>query len=545
MRSKKLKINSFVEGAFVATLGIVISKILGIIYVIPFYSLIGDDGGALYGYAYNIYSIFLGISSAGIPLAISKLVSEYNTLGLYQSKEKVFKIARNILSVVGIICFLILVIFARDIAKMIIGDIQGGNSIEDIVYVIRVIAASILVVPILSVYRGYLQGHRFMEPTSISQVLEQLIRVSIIIIGSFCAQKIFNLPLKETVGIALFGATIGAVCSTIYLIIKVRKNKDTLKVDRKEKVVKSTKEILFQIFLYAFPFIFSDVCKSLYNSVDTFFVVKTLVNELHYSVVDAEAIMGYISTWGNKLNMIIIAIGTGFMSSLIPNLTVSLVKNDKKDISHKINQTIQILVLITLPMTVGLSFLAQPVWNIFYGISNYGPKVFAFSIFTAFITVILSTCTTTLLTLKEYKVMILNLLLGLVINAILDVPLMRFLHYMGLPAYYGATLSTILGNSASIIGVLIFLSRKYEINFKETFKVSLKILISVIIMTLGLNLIKLVIPFSDSRLLSFIIVVVYSLIGTIIYLFALKKFNLINQVLGKELILKIKRKLKR
>lgn len=542
---KKLKINNYVEGAFIATLGIVISKILGIIYVIPFYSLIGDEGGALYGYAYNIYSIFLGISSAGIPLAISKLVSEYNTLGLYESKEKVFKIARNILSVIGIICFLILVIFARDIAKMIIGDIQGGNSIEDIVYVIRVIAASILVVPILSVYRGYLQGHRFMEPTSKSQVLEQFIRVTIIILGSYLAQKVFNLSLRDTVGIALFGATVGAVCSTVYLIIKVNKNKDTLKVNKKEKVVKTTKEIIFQIFLYAFPFIFSDVCKSLYNSIDTFFVVRTLVNELHYSVTDAEAIMGYISTWGNKLNMIVIAIGTGFMSSLIPNLTISLVKKDKADINHKINQTLQILILITLPMTVGLSFLAEPVWNIFYGASNYGPKVFAFTIFTAFVTVILSTCTTTLLTLKEYKVMILNLLLGLAINAILDVPLMRFLHYIGLPAYYGATLSTILGNCASILSILIFLSRKYEINFKETLKVSLKILISVIIMYLGLSLIKYVIPFPNSRVLSFVIVAIYSLIGMIIYLFALKKFNLINQVLGKELMLKIKRKLKR
>ena len=83
----KLKKNTFIQGAFIATLGIVISKILGIIYVIPFYAIIGDQGGALYGYAYNIYSIFLGISQAGLPLAMSKLISEYNTLGYYETKE--------------------------------------------------------------------------------------------------------------------------------------------------------------------------------------------------------------------------------------------------------------------------------------------------------------------------------------------------------------------------------------------------------------------------------------------------------------------------
>lgn len=545
MRGKKLKINNYMEGAFIATLGIVISKILGIIYVIPFYSIIGEQGGALYGYAYNIYSIFLGISSAGIPLAISKIVSEYNTLGLYQSKEKVFKIARTVLSILGIICFLILMIFAGDIAKMIIGNIEGGNSISDIVYVIRVISVSILIVPLLSVYRGYLQGHRFMEPTSISQVLEQLIRVIIIIFGSFLALKVFHLSLKEAVGIALFGATVGAIVSTIYLIKKVSRNKDTLKVDKKEEVVKTTKEIIFQILLYAFPFIFSDVCKSLYNSVDTFFVVKTLVNDLGYMVQDAEAIMGFISTWGNKLNMIVIAIGTGFMASLIPNLTISLVKKDKKDINHKINQTIQILVFITLPMTVGLSFLATPIWNLFYGASYYGPRVFAFSIFTAFVTVLLSTCTTTLLTLKEYKVLFLNLLIGLFMNAIFDVPLMHLLHYLGLPGYYGATLSTILGNATSIMITFIFLSKRYEIHFKETVQAVFKIVFSVVVMYLVLTLVKFIVPFPSGRILSFFIILLYAIIGFFVYFILIKRFHLIDTILGKEFLSNIKKKFKR
>ena len=545
MRGKKLKINNYMEGAFIATLGIVISKILGIIYVIPFYSIIGEQGGALYGYAYNIYSIFLGISSAGIPLAISKIVSEYNTLGLYQSKEKVFKIARTVLSILGIVCFLILMIFASDIAKMIIGNIEGGNSISDIVYVIRVISVSILVVPLLSVYRGYLQGHRFMEPTSISQVLEQLIRVVIIIFGSFLALKVFHLSLKEAVGIALFGATVGAIVSTIYLIRKVSKNKETLKVDKKEEVVKTTKEIIFQILLYAFPFIFSDVCKSLYNSVDTFFVVKTLVNDLGYMVQDAEAIMGFISTWGNKLNMIVIAIGTGFMASLIPNLTISLVKKDKKDINHKINQTIQILVFITLPMTVGLSFLATPIWNVFYGASYYGPRVFAFSIFTAFVTVLLSTCTTTLLTLKEYKVLFINLLIGLLINAVFDLPLMHLLHNLGLPGYYGATLSTILGNMTSVMITFIFLSKRYEINFKETVQSVFKIVISVVVMYFVLTLVKFIVPFPSGRIVSFFIVLLYAIIGALIYFILIKRFHLIDTILGKEFLSNIKKRIKR
>ena len=545
MHDRKLKTNSYMEGAFIATLGIVISKILGIIYVIPFYAIIGTQGGALYGYAYNIYSIFLGISSAGIPLAISKLISEYDTLGLYKSKEKVFKISKRFLSVLGIICFLALFVFARDIATLIIGDIKGGNTIEDIVYVIRVISFSILIVPTLSVYRGYLQGHRFMEPTSISQVIEQFVRVTIIIVGSFLASKVFNLSLKQTVGVALFGATVGALVSTLYLVRKVRLNKKVLVKESKNEVVKTTKEIIFQIFMYASPFIFGEITKSLYNSVDTFFVVRTLVNDLGYKVTDAEAIMGFISTWGNKLNMIIIAVGTGFMSSLLPNLTISHVKNDRKDIDSKINQTIQILVLIALPMTVGLSFLARPVWNVFYGYSYYGPRVFAFSVFTAFITIFLTTCTTTLMTLKEYKILFINLIVGLNVNAVLDVPLMHLLNNIGLPAYYGATLSTILGNVTSIMIVFSFLKIKYGLHFKETVIRVAKLILSVLVMLLGLNILKLVIPFASSRMLSFVIVCIYALVGIIIYYVCIKKFRLLDDILGKDLLNKFKNKFKR
>ena len=150
---KVMKKSTFIQGAFVATLGIVITKVLGILYVIPFYSIIGEKGGALYGYAYNIYLVFMAISSAGIPLAISKLISEYQTLGYYDAKQRAFKMGRQIAMTLGIICFIILFIFAPQISTAILGDLKGGNTIEDVTYVIRLISTAIIVVPVLSVYR--------------------------------------------------------------------------------------------------------------------------------------------------------------------------------------------------------------------------------------------------------------------------------------------------------------------------------------------------------------------------------------------------------
>ena len=111
-----MKKNNFVQGAFIATLGIVITKILGILYVIPFYAIIGEKGGALYGYAYTLYLVFMAISSAGIPLAISKIISEYQALGYYDAKQRAFKIGKKIAITLGILCFIILFVFVLQLS---------------------------------------------------------------------------------------------------------------------------------------------------------------------------------------------------------------------------------------------------------------------------------------------------------------------------------------------------------------------------------------------------------------------------------------------
>lgn len=542
----KLKKNTFMQGAFIASMGIVISKILGIIYVIPFYAIIGEQGGALYGYAYNIYSIFLSLSTAGVPLAVSKIISEYNALGYYKEKEQAFKIAKRLLSIIGIISFIILFVFAPQIATLIIGDIQGGNTLADIVFVIRVISFSILVVPILSVYRGYLQGHKYITPTSVSQILEQVVRVVIIIVGSYLMLKVFNCSLSTAVGVALFGATAGAICSYLYLVNKVLKHRKQLNANlsKEKEIAVTTKDIIIKIICYAFPFVFGDVLKSLYNSVDTFLLIRTLVNGLSFTATDAEAIMSVISTWGNKLNMIVIAVGTGFTVSIIPNITYSLVKKDYKDIRNKINRTYKIVMFVTLPMVVGLSFLADPIWKVFYGSSKFGPQVFSFSIFIALFTVILSLCTTILLTLKDYRILFINLITGLVINAVFDVPLIYLFNYIGLPPYYGAIASTIFGNVVSIIIVIVFMYKKYNIDFFKSYKTFLKIILSIILMILGLRLLKYIVPFTSSRIASLFIIMLYSTVGALIYFSITYKSGAIYEVFGSNIFDVIKKKLR-
>ena len=188
-----MKKSNFLNGAIIATLGIIICKVIGLVYVIPFYSMIGTAGSALYSYAYSIYAIFLNLSTSGIPTAISKIVSEYNTLKLYNVKERAFKIGSYILVTLGFISFIVMMIFAPNIAYMLKGGAEGGNSVESIATVIRVVSTSLLVVPIFSVTKGYLQGHKMITTSSISNVLEQLIRVTVLLLGSYLAIKVFKL----------------------------------------------------------------------------------------------------------------------------------------------------------------------------------------------------------------------------------------------------------------------------------------------------------------------------------------------------------------
>ena len=166
--------NTFVRGALITTIGIVLTKILGIFYVIPFYAMIGDEGGALYGYAYTIYLFFISLSSAGIPLAISKIVSEYQTLGYIKAKKRTFVLGKRISFLFGFICFFLIVLLAPFFAKSILGDVVSQSRLDEVTFVIRVIGTAILVGPVLSVYRGYFEGHRFMSPLLFHKCLSNL-----------------------------------------------------------------------------------------------------------------------------------------------------------------------------------------------------------------------------------------------------------------------------------------------------------------------------------------------------------------------------------
>ena len=550
-KKKKLKQNSFLNGAFIATFGIVISKILGMVYVIPFYAIIGGTGGALYGYAYTIYNLFQSLSCAGIPNAISKIISEYQTLGYEDAKEKAFMIGRRLAIIMGFTIFIILFVFAPVISKAILGDLQGGNTLEDVTMVVRVIATAILIVPTLSIYRGYFEGHKFITPPSLSQIVEQIVRVFIIVLGSFLTIKVFNLSLQTGIGVAVFGATAGAFVAYLYLLDKMKKNREAFaiakNVDSKDIPKITGKEILKKIFWYALPFIMIDVFKSCYDFIDMVTLVKTMVNDIGYTTVQAENVMSVISTWGNKINMIIVSISTGMIISLIPNLTSASVKGDKKDVNLKINQTLKVLLFISVPMTIGLSLLSIPVWNVFYGSkSAYGADILKYFVFVALIISSYTALVSIVQVLKYYKEVLISLVVGVCLKLGLNVFLINLFAKLGFVPVYGSITATIIGYGVGIILCLFFLKKKCDVKYSDTLKILWKIALANLAMIVVILLFKFIIPMNVTRrLLNIPIIIVYTLLGAGTYFLISKKLNLFDEVFGKEFMDKIMSKIKR
>lgn len=542
-----MKKNTFIEGAMISTIGIVLCKIIGILYVIPFRAIIGTKGAILYSYAYTIYAVFASLSSTGIPSAMAKTVSEYNTLGYYNSQERAYKICKNIIIMIGIICFLILFIFAPQIAYLIIGDLEGGNTLSDITFVIRVISTALLFIPILSVSKGYLQGHRMMSVPAIANVIEQLVRVIVIILGSFLVLKVFNLSITTAVGVATFGATIGAIVAYLYILKKIKENKKELKRLEKPKYEElkiSNKMIFKRIVIYSLPFILIEFIRSIYNTVDTFTVVKGLVG-LGYDISLAENVLSIITTWGSKLNMIILSVTFGLTMSIIPNIVSSATLKNYKDVSLKINQALKIILFTTLPMTLGIFFLSSSVWTVFYGYDALSVKVFSVYVFQTIINSFFYILVDTTNALDNPKVALTALFGSFILKAILNIPMMHLFNFIKIDAYYGVIFTTMLVQGISVIYLLYKLKKSYKVNYKEIYKPGIKIILINLIMLISLMIVRLFIgQMPHTRLYSILEIIIYATIGIVIYLILSIKNNILNEVFGKEFINKILKRLK-
>lgn len=536
---KKLKKNNFLEGAFIAVFCIIVTKVIGILYVIPFYKIIGPQGGTLYGYAYNIYNIFLILSSAGIPLAISKITSEYNTLEMHDKKTRLYQLATKVIVIFSVLSFLICFVFAPQLSDLIIGDLEGGNTIKDVTLVIRSVSFALLVVPILSIQRGYLQGHRYIQGPSLSQVIEQIVRITIIIVGSFLIVKVFKLPIRYGVAVSVFAACLGGLATYLYLNNIIVKNKNTLFIKEKVKSTKKEdKEIIIKILTYAIPFIIISLTNTIYNSADMLFINKTLPH-FGFEAIDTEFISSVFTTWGAKFNNIILSIPNGLIISLIPNLVKDYTENNMTSVNSTFNKCIKIILLIITPLAIFMSGTSTMIWNIFYGYNSYGPSIIKYNLLVVIVSSISIVINSLLQSLNKQKLIYISVISGTIAKIILDVPLMYLFNKLNIPAYYGATAATLIGVSIPVIISMIYLNNKMKFSYKETINLLPRFILSMLVLIPMINLFNKILPLeSSSRIVQLVNLFISGIFCGGVYLII--NFKYIKSLLPEKLLKKLK-----
>jgi len=531
---KTLKKNSFIQGTLIASFSFIFIKILGALYVIPFYKIIGEDGGTLYSYAYNIYNLFLNISTAGIPIAISMIVSEYLALEMYDAKERSKKVGTRIVSMLAILSFCFVFFGSNILARFLLSDVVGGHSVEDVSLVIKAISFCLIIIPFLSILRGYLQGHKFISPTSISEVIEQVVRIIVVIFGSYLALKVFKVNLAIGVSVALTGAFFGGLCAYIYLFTKLKSNKDAFpKSDKKDSVKDSV--LVKKIFTYSIPIIMVAIIDNLYTLVDIKLIVKGL-NMVGYSALNAQTVSSVVATWAPKICTIIIAIATALTTNIIPHVTSSYIKKDFKAVNKRVNQALSTMLIITLPMSLLLFLLSNEAYYLFYGSSNYGGFILKFSALSHIFFGLWTVLNSSLQSMRKFKIIYLNSAVGLTLNALLDIPMILLFHKIGIPEYIATVVCTCIGYAVSIAIVLIYLKKNMKFDYKETINLLKKLILPLLLVFISIFISKYFIVFKLSKLTSFISLLIHGIIGVIIYLFAVYKNGSLQTVFGDEMI---------
>ncbi|MBM4762616.1 polysaccharide biosynthesis protein [Bacillus sp. B15-48] len=535
--------SKLLRGTFILTLGTIISKILGLFYVIPFYAIVGDDGTALYSYSYISYTIFISIATAGVPLAVSKFISKYNALEEYAVGRKLFKSGMIVMMITGIVSFLVMYMTAPILADITLssGDENPTVSQEDVTTVIRAVSFALIVVPFMSLIRGFFQGHQSMGPSAVSQVVEQIVRIVFLLAGAYIVLNIMNGTLVTAVSVATFAAFIGALGSLFVLgwyWFKRKPHLDQLLKHDKRTMDISLKDIYKEILIYAAPFVFVGIANPLFQFIDqiTFERAMTAIG----LGAQATTAFGILNFQTHKLVIIPVSLATAFSLTLVPTITTAFIENNRQSLKLQLDQTFQVLLYLTVPATIGLSILAEPAYTIFYEQKELGTEILRLYAPVAILFALFSVTAAVLQGINEQRFTILSLLTGLLVKLSLNIPLIKMLETKG------AVVATALGYTAAIIINLIVIHKFAQYSFKFALRRVFLIFIFSGVMGIGTlavyeGLTLFLSP--GEKFSSMIIVVVCALVGCGIYFYLGFRSKLIDRLFGDK-VTKIKRKLR-
>lgn len=347
---KSKRRNGLMSGATVLATGSVVAKVIGALYRIPLTNVLGAEGMGMYQLVFPVFALFMVLSSAGVPTALSRIVAEKRALG--EGVKKYLFASLAVLAVLSVISTVLVLTLARPLARW-----QGN---EDVALGFQIIAPSIFFVGIIAGFRGWFQGEMYMLPTALSNIIEQVVKLGL---GLFLAVYFKPYGLMWAVAGAFIGVTVSEVVTMIYLVItyiyRQRKHKTSDKMltfDKKEGV---------RMFKIAFPIAIVAILMPLSNFFDSFIVVNLLkLNGMN--TAEATAHYGLLSGPVTSLvNMPVVFI-MSLAIAIVPSVSVSRAERDINSILFKSRLSLKLAYTIGIPSAVFMMVFSEEIITLLY-----------------------------------------------------------------------------------------------------------------------------------------------------------------------------------
>ncbi len=526
---------NLIKGSAWMTFGSLASRLMGALYIILWMEWMGtpevaNAANALFQVAYTPYGFFVNLSTAGIPSAISSQISHYNARQEYETGKAIYKRALQLMLLSGLVFGVLMYVLAPVFAEQ-----SPTASTYDGVVVIRSLVPALLIIPVMSVTRGFFQGHNNMAPSALSQIIEQFARVIFMLASVYLVRQVFNGSPLLAVSLSTFAAFIGAFFSLIYLMWKMKTSGTILDREPSEslnEVEISTTELMKSIIITAIPFIFISTALTVSQFIDQFTFEPIMEMTSNYSAEDIQILYGISNANTIKIVVILVSIGTSMASTSIPLLSDLVTKGDHKEIERQFVNSIQLLLLVMIPATFGMGVLGEHLYAIFYGWNEFtalGGSLTQVSALFALIGALFILLANILKTTTPTRPMLWAIVIGLVVKLVLQYPAIDLL------GVYGMITTSIIG--FIVISFLLFYQMKkyydYDINFllKRVLLITLLAGVMAILVLLSRNLLMQIFP-DQSRLFSVILVGLVAFFGILIYGYLILKTKLAENILG-------------
>lgn len=420
-----MKKQSLMKGTIILGVAGVFAKFLGLFFRWPLIMLIGDEGVGYYQMSYPLYMFFVAIAS-GIPVAISKLVSERRAVGDNEGIIQVFRKSMLLMIMLGGGFTVIILTFSKGLIRFFRWDNKAYYSLIGI-------AAAPVFISVMSAFRGFFQGLQNMSPTAVSQIIEQIGRV---IFGIGLAFILLPKGIEYAAGGAAFGAAAGGILGGIYLFIKYVSTRREIHV----RNVGDNIEVLSRLIYISIPISLGATVGSIMSLIDSVLVPQKLL-KAGFDFKEATILYGQLTGKAFVLVNVPLTVSIALCSSLVPIIAECYILNRRRELVQKTHMAIKFAMVIAIPSFLGLFFLAYPVLKLLFPGHSEGYKILKYlSISIPFI-VLCQTSTAILQGVGKYIRPVINLFIGCIIKTILTIILVP----MPSINIYGAVIGSIIG----------------------------------------------------------------------------------------------------